>query len=94
MSQDALAAKIDVSYQQIQKYERGVDRIAASRLAEIAQVLAVEFGEFFDEQKIHASQEIIDARKYTDIILALEEIASIPAKREIARFIKRIAGHL
>ncbi len=48
MSQTTLGVAIGVSFQQIQKYERGSNRIAASTLFHIAQVLGVAPGDFFD----------------------------------------------
>lgn len=41
MSQTALGAAIGLSFQQIQKYERGVNRIGATQLFEVARVLDV-----------------------------------------------------
>ncbi len=49
LSQDSLAQKIGVSFQQVQKYERGTNRISASRLYEISQVLKVPVSFFFEE---------------------------------------------
>jgi transcriptional regulator with XRE-family HTH domain len=46
LSQAKLAAKIGISFQQPQKYERGVNRIPASRLLRIGQVLGVCLDEF------------------------------------------------
>jgi len=48
MSQGALAAKIGVSFQAVQKYESGDIRISASRLYDVAQVLQVTPGFFFE----------------------------------------------
>ena len=48
MSQDDLASVIGVTFQQIQKYESGVNRISASRLFLIAKVLSVDVSFFFD----------------------------------------------
>jgi len=48
MSRAAIAGAIGVSEQQVQKYESGVDRVSASRLFHIAQVLVVPIGTFFD----------------------------------------------
>ena len=48
MSQTALAAALGVSFQQVQKYETGKDRITASTLQGIAAVLGVHPGSFFD----------------------------------------------
>src|SRR5919206_2380434 len=47
LSQTALAAKLGVSFQAVQKYETGDIRISASRLYEVAQALEVEPGYFF-----------------------------------------------
>ena len=41
MSQTALADAIGITFQQVQKYEKGVNRIAAARLVRIARVLSV-----------------------------------------------------
>ena len=48
MSQTALAEKIGVSFQQVQKYEKGSNRIGASRLAQIAAVLGISVGDLFE----------------------------------------------
>src|ERR1043165_6783732 len=52
MSQDMLAKKLGVTFQQIQKYEKGVNRIGAGRLPLIARILGVSIAELFQE---HAS---------------------------------------
>jgi len=51
MSQTALAERIGVTFQQVQKYERGANRVGASRLAQIASVLDVSVGEFFESSR-------------------------------------------
>jgi transcriptional regulator with XRE-family HTH domain len=48
LTQQQLADLIGVTYQQAHKYERGINRISAGRLYEIAQVLSVPVGYFFD----------------------------------------------
>ncbi len=48
LSQQQMADMIGVSYQQTHKYERGINRISAGRLYEIAQVLKVPLGYFFE----------------------------------------------
>jgi transcriptional regulator with XRE-family HTH domain len=49
INQQALADAIGVSYQQVQKYENGVDRVGASRLFSISQALNVPIGYFFEK---------------------------------------------
>lgn len=48
LSQQQLAKMIGVTYQQAHKYERGLNRISAGRLFEIAQVLGVPVSWFFE----------------------------------------------
>ncbi|WP_041794722.1 helix-turn-helix domain-containing protein [Pararhodospirillum photometricum] len=48
LSQQQMADMIGVTYQQAHKYERGINRISAGRLYEIAQVLGVPVNFFFD----------------------------------------------
>lgn len=48
LSQQQMANMIGVTYQQAHKYERGINRISAGRLYEIAQVLGVPVSYFFD----------------------------------------------
>ena len=48
MSQQALADRLDVSFQQIQKYEKGTNRVGAGRLPQIAKILNVPISALFD----------------------------------------------
>ena len=47
-SQTALANRIGVTFQQVQKYEKGTNRIGASRLQQISQILQVPVAFFFE----------------------------------------------
>jgi transcriptional regulator with XRE-family HTH domain len=47
LSQTELGAKVGVTFQQMQKYENGSNRVSASRLAAIAKVLNCPVGDFF-----------------------------------------------
>lgn len=49
MSQEKLGRAVGLTFQQIQKYERGVNRIGASRLLQLSRVLGVPIAYFFDE---------------------------------------------
>lgn len=48
LSQSALAAAIGVTFQQVQKYEKGANRISVGRLQKIAETLGVGMDYFFD----------------------------------------------
>lgn len=47
MSQGTLAGALNITFQQVQKYEKGTNRIGASRLQEIARILGVSVSFFF-----------------------------------------------
>ena len=49
MSQERLAAELGITFQQVQKYERGSNRIGASRLWDLAQVLGVNVDFFYQD---------------------------------------------
>jgi transcriptional regulator with XRE-family HTH domain len=48
LTQDDLAQRLNITFQQIQKYEKAVNRISASRLYDISQVLNIDISYFFD----------------------------------------------
>ena len=54
MSQEKLGTAVGLTFQQIQKYERGSNRIGSSRLYEFAKVLDVPVSYFFDEMPANA----------------------------------------
>ncbi len=49
ISQEKLGEAVDLTFQQIQKYERGANRIGASRLYEFSRILDVPVSFFFDD---------------------------------------------
>jgi transcriptional regulator with XRE-family HTH domain len=49
MSQEKLGESLGLTFQQVQKYEKGVNRIGASRLFDLAQVLGVPVQFFYEE---------------------------------------------
>ena len=54
MNQFKLGHAVNLSFQQIQKYEQGSNRICSSRLFEFAKVLRVPVSYFFDEMPVNA----------------------------------------
>ena len=51
ISQEGLADKLGVTFQQVQKYEKGSNRLSASRLQMVAKVLNVPISHFFGETR-------------------------------------------
>mgnify|MGYP003385974302 FL=1 len=48
LSQEAVGKQIGVTFQQIQKYERGINRMGASRLYDFSKALGVQISYFFE----------------------------------------------
>ena len=49
MNQETLANALDLTFQQVQKYEAGANRVSASRLAAMAEILGVPISYFFGD---------------------------------------------
>jgi transcriptional regulator with XRE-family HTH domain len=79
LTQQQLADLIGVTYQQAHKYERGINRVSAGRLYEIAQVLSVPIGYFFDGLDEQSSRSI-SPRERMCLELA-RNFAQIPNER-------------
>lgn len=59
MSQEEIGEAVGVTFQQIQKYERGLNRIGSSRLYEFACILGVGVSYFFEDyQSLSSSQKV------------------------------------
>jgi transcriptional regulator with XRE-family HTH domain len=52
LSQTALANQLGVTFQQVQKYEKGVNRVGAGRLTRIAEVLGIDVSAFFGSKEM------------------------------------------
>ena len=57
MSQEKLGEKLGLTFQQVQKYEKGINRIGASRLFDLAQVLGVSVQFFYEEAPVIDGQQ-------------------------------------
>jgi transcriptional regulator with XRE-family HTH domain len=79
MSQERLAALLGVTFQQVQKYEKGVNRIAASRLFDISRALDLPVAAFFEERE----QRTEDKSKASS--LPLEEALAVKGSIELVR---------
>ncbi|WP_207455811.1 helix-turn-helix domain-containing protein [Azospirillum sp. SYSU D00513] len=60
MSQEKLGEAIGLTFQQVQKYERGANRIGASRLFDLSRVLDVPVSFFFDDMPADAANAPVD----------------------------------
>ncbi len=58
MSQGKLGNALGISFQQVQKYELGISRVAAGRLWDIARILEVDVGYFFEGIQKRAKRKV------------------------------------
>jgi transcriptional regulator with XRE-family HTH domain len=103
MSQERLAELLGVTFQQVQKYEKGVNRIAASRLFDISAALDMPVSRFFEgltgRHTIAGVAE--DSQDYIDDALATPEgaqlmalfasIRSVKVRRRVLELVKALA---
>ncbi len=105
MSQTALADKLEVTFQQVQKYEKGTNRISASKLYQIAQSLGVTVSFFYeglpvDGEKVSGLAEdgiatyVADfyaTAESTKLNIAFARIGNSAIRRQIADLTKAVA---
>ena len=97
MSQDELGKKVGVTFQQIQKYERGANRVSAGRLVALAKALELEILFFFqDLDESHSStQRALPLSALSDedfdVVDALTRIDNPKLKRMLVKLISEMA---
>jgi transcriptional regulator with XRE-family HTH domain len=101
LSQTALGEKIGVTFQQVQKYERGTNRVGASRLTQIATALDVPITAFFEGMKqSHATGadstplDLLADAQALKLAQAFAEITDADLRRSIVQFVRQIAHKL
>jgi transcriptional regulator with XRE-family HTH domain len=78
MSQDKLADSLGLTFQQIQKYEKGVNRIGASRVFEMSRILGVPIQFFFDDYDAETGRSYGFAEAGPDDGAAMMELLNSP----------------
>ncbi len=86
MSQEKLGKAVGISFQQIQKYERGTNRIGASRLFTLSKVLSVPIAFFFEEMPRALAAAGAKARGFSDASVTFE--ADLMDSRETAKLVR------
>ncbi|MBV1837378.1 helix-turn-helix domain-containing protein [Acetobacter estunensis] len=79
LSQEKLGEAIGLTFQQVQKYERGTNRVSASRLFDIARVLDVPIGFFYDDMMREDGQESAEASPVTGFAEAQQSFGGPPS---------------
>jgi len=79
LTQQQLADMIGVTYQQAHKYERGINRVSAGRLYQIARALGVTVGTFFEG--LDAPQTKVQSARERMCLELAKNFAQIPNER-------------
>jgi transcriptional regulator with XRE-family HTH domain len=107
MSQEKLGDALGVTFQQVQKYEKGTNRIGASRLQHISQILQVPPAFFFEGAPHQPGQpkrlgeasapayvsEFLATRDGLALTKAFMRIKDSKLRRRIVDLVEEIAGH-
>ncbi|WP_090268720.1 helix-turn-helix domain-containing protein [Thalassovita taeanensis] len=93
-TQTDVAKGLDISFQQVQKYELGRNRISASKLFELSNILNVAPSYFFDglNQSADGSSPVID-EETARIAAVFSKIKDERLKSQIRSFIDAVAGY-
>jgi len=108
LSQEKLGDQLGLTFQQVQKYEKGSNRVSASRLYQIARILDVPVSFFFDDLPDMASgnetrgfseassenvvMDFLSSSEGLQLNKAFAEIKEPAVRRKIVELVKSIAG--
>jgi transcriptional regulator with XRE-family HTH domain len=99
LSQTELGERIGVTFQQIQKYEKGSNRVGASRLTQIAGVLGVSLPTLFDGAPSvgeslpeQSGRQLLTEPHSLRLLQAFDRISSEPMRIALLQMIESIVG--
>ena len=106
LSQQKLGGKLGLTFQQVQKYERGANRIGASRLFELSKILDVPPSFFFEEMPTGGASvqaglaepedsfehQFLGKRETLELVRAYYKITSLEVRKRIFDVIKAVAA--
>lgn len=91
LTQDQVADALGISYQQIQKYETGANRISAGRLAQIAEVLEVLPGWFFGAAEA-ADEPASSSRAVIELVRNFSRIEDDRVRSHLMALMRTLSG--
>ncbi len=100
MTQEKVAEALGLTFQQLQKYEKGANRVSASRLYELSQILDVPQSFFFDEMskdsdktgKSNTPPDLMAKRETLEFVRAYYRISNPATRRSILNLTRAMAG--
>jgi transcriptional regulator with XRE-family HTH domain len=108
MSQTALGKAVGLTFQQVQKYERGANRMGSSRLFEFAKVLDVPVSFFFEEMDAETASnrrkpgrprskpsepDVNTKRETLELVRAYYKIGNEDVRKQIRGMVQELAKH-
>lgn len=106
MSQEKLGSELGVTFQQVQKYERGANRVGASRLWALSRVLEVPIGFFFEglsgpvfedsfseDDQTPIIYDFINSSDGVELAKAVSRIRSKAVRRQILELARSLADN-
>ncbi len=96
MSQTALGNAVGVTFQQVQKYEKGQNRVGAGRLREIARLLEVPVSAFFEDDKASDGPQedvfgFLSAHGAIELLRAYVAIQDDQVRRDVLSIVRSAA---
>jgi transcriptional regulator with XRE-family HTH domain len=104
MSQERLGELLGLTFQQVQKYEKGINRIGAGRLFEVANILGVPISFFYEDVGANASasgfaeseepppvMEFLSSGEGLQLSLAFMRIKDVKVRRRILELVRSLA---
>jgi transcriptional regulator with XRE-family HTH domain len=103
MSQEKLGNALGLTFQQVQKYEKGTNRVGASRLQHLARILQVSIGHFFERApgQLKAKGNAPSSAFVSDFVTSTEgltlakaftQIKDAKVRHHIVKLVGEIAG--
>jgi transcriptional regulator with XRE-family HTH domain len=97
VSQQELGEKLGISFQQIQKYEKGVNRVTTGRLIQVCQALQCDLTDLADvggikPAKITLESSFAATREGAAIIHAMSRIEDLELRRQLIHLAERLAA--
>ena len=107
MSQEKLGKALGLTFQQVQKYERGANRIGSSRLFQLSRILDVPVSFFFDEMTTDTTQKAdgmaegnkqvfevdkLSRRETLELVRAYYKITDPSVRKKIFEMVKAVGS--
>jgi len=98
LSQNVLGKKTGITFQQIQKYEKGINRISASRLYDFSKILRVPVSYFFDgfngnsKDVLHDTKKDFNDKEIFNLIKAFSKIKDPVVRKSVIALAKSLSA--